>query len=163
MGHADTCYQFSFEGIDGRPLSLVEFRGRPILVVNTASRCGFTRQYAGLMRLWRDYGERGLVILGVPSNDFGGQEPEPEAAIRRFCAETFGVEFPLAAKTAVRGALAHPFYRWARARFGPLGAPRWNFHKYLIDREGRLAAWFSTVTSPAAPRVRRAIERVLAP
>ena len=158
MAHSDTCYEFNFEGIDGRPLRLAEFRGRPIFVVNTASRCGFTGQYAGLVRLWRDYGGRGLVVLGVPSNDFGGQEPDSEAAIRRFCAETFGVEFPLAAKTSVRGALAHPFYRWAAQELGESAAPRWNFHKYLVAPDGRLAAWFPSKTSPTADAVIVAIE-----
>ncbi|MDJ0945023.1 MAG: glutathione peroxidase [Kiloniellales bacterium] len=154
-------HAFGFTSIDGKPLPLARYAGKAVLVVNTASRCGFTGQYRGLQALWEAYRDRGLVVLGVPSNDFGGQEPGTEAEIRAFCSEDFGVDFPLTAKTAVRGPEAHPFYRWARAEAGGLAAPKWNFHKYLIAPDGRLAAWFYSWTTPSAERLRRAVEAAL--
>lgn len=158
-----SAHDFIFQSIDGQPLPLATFAGKAVLVVNTASQCGFTPQYAELEQLWRDYRGRGLVVLGVPSNDFGGQEPGGAAEIRAFCADTYAVDFPLAAKVRVKGADAHPFYRWAAAQVGALGVPRWNFHKYLIAPDGRLADWFSTVTKPRAPKVVAAIEKLLPP
>jgi glutathione peroxidase len=147
-----------FEGIQGGEIRLAEFRGRPFMVVNTASRCGFTRQYAGLQQLWSRYRERGLVVIGVPANDFAGQEPGSNEDILGFCSSTFGVTFPLAAKTVVIGPQAHPFYRWAAAE-RPGETPRWNFHKYLIGRDGQIAAVFPASTEPTDPRVFTAIER----
>lgn len=154
-GHAH-----SFEKIDGGTIELAQFAGRPMLIVNTASRCGFTNQYAGLQQLWTRYRERGLVVIGVPANDFAGQEPGTNEEILGFCSSTFGVSFPLAAKASVVGDGAHPFYRWA-ARERPGDTPRWNFHKYLIGRDGRIAAVFPTSTAPTDPRVITAIERAL--
>ncbi len=154
-------HAFTFDGIDGAPLSMESFRGKAVLVVNTASFCGFTSQYAGLQAVWERYREKGLVVLGVPSNDFGGQEPGKDADIKEFCETNFAVDFPLAAKTTVSGTAAHPFYRWAGDQVGFVGRPRWNFHKYLIAPDGRLVDWFSTATAPDAPRVRAAIEAVL--
>ncbi|MBI3515789.1 MAG: glutathione peroxidase [Proteobacteria bacterium] len=157
-----TAYDFEFQSIDGEPLKLSEWRGRALLVVNTASQCGFTQQYNGLQHLHQTYGERGLTVIAVPSNDFGGQEPGTEAQIKAFCGSRFNVAFPLTAKTQVVGGEAHPFYRWAARELGPAARPRWNFHKYLVARDGRLDDWFSTVTGPTSKRVVGAIERVLA-
>jgi glutathione peroxidase len=156
-----TAHDFAFTAIDGTPLPLAQWRGRALLVVNTASQCGFTQQYVGLQHLHQTYGARGLTVIGVPSNDFGGQEPGSEPEIAEFCRARFGVLFPLAAKTHVTGAEAHPFYRWAAREFGPAARPRWNFHKYLVTRDGALDDWFSTVTGPTSSRVVRAVERVL--
>lgn len=156
----ETAYDFSFTGIDGAPLPLSNFRGKVLLVVNTASRCGFTPQYEGLQKLWMEYRNRGLVVLGVPSNDFGGQEPGSEAQIKEFCTVNFDIDFPMTAKTTVRGDAAHPFYQWAAAQVGPLGVPRWNFHKYLVDADGRLADWFSTTTSPDSRRLRDTVDKL---
>jgi len=158
---AATAHAFSFRSIDGEPLPLSGFGGKAVLVVNTASQCGFTKQYAGLQQLWQAYRERGLVVLGVPSNDFGSQEPGGEAQIKEFCAVNFDVDFPLTEKVRVRGADAHPFYRWAAGVVGPVGEPRWNFHKYLIGPDGRLVDWFSTITAPDAERLRRSVEAAL--
>jgi glutathione peroxidase len=160
---AASAHDFSFRAIEGGDLPLAGFKGRPVLVVNTASQCGFTKQYAGLQDLWKRYRDRGLVVLGVPSNDFGGQEPGSEAEIKKFCAVNFDVDFPLAAKEPVKGDGAHPFYKWAAAELGVMAAPRWNFHKYLIAPDGRLIDWFSTPTDPLAPRVTAAIEALLPP
>lgn len=159
---AGDAYDFSFTAIDGQPLPLAEFRGKALLVVNTASFCGFTGQYEALQTVWSRYRERGLVVIGVPSNDFGRQEPGSEGEIKQFCEVNFSVDFPLTAKTVVSGKNAHPFYRWAVAELGAASAPRWNFHKYLISPEGALVAWFPTMTSPTAEPVTRAIEGELA-
>lgn len=156
-------HDFAFVSIDGAPLSLSQFDGRAVLVVNTASRCGFTRQYEDLQAVWERYRDGGLVVLGVPSNDFGSQEPGAEAQIKEFCEVTFGIDFPMTAKASVRGTHAHPFYTWAAIELGAASVPRWNFHKYLIDRDGRLVDWFSTPTPPTSAPVLAAIEAALAP
>ena len=156
-----TAYDFQFETIGGEALPLAQFSGKVILIVNTASQCGFTPQLQGLQTLWERYRERGLVILGIPSNDFGGQEPGTASEIKTYCRMNYGVDFPLAAKSHVKGVEAHPFYRWAADELGFFAKPRWNFHKYLIARDGRLADWFSTPTKPTAAKLVRAIERLL--
>jgi len=153
-----TAHDFSFAAIEGGALPLSDFSGRAVLVVNTASRCGFTRQYGDLQALWSRYRDRGLVVLGVPSNDFGGQEPGTETEIKTFCEVNFDVDFPMTEKVHVSGETAHPFYDWARQELGALAKPRWNFHKYLVAPDGRLVDWFSTPTSPLSKRVIRAVE-----
>lgn len=161
-----TAWDFTFGAGKGQggmsgTLPLRAYAGRPLLVVNTASECGFTPQYEALQDLWRRHRAEGLVVLAVPSNDFGGQEPGSDAEIAEFCATRFGIDFPIAARTRVRGADAHPFFRWAAEQGGFLSKPRWNFYKYLIDREGRLHAWFSCLTSPASARFEAAVGRML--
>jgi glutathione peroxidase len=156
-----TAHDFTFTAIDGVPLALADFAGKAVLVVNTASECGFTPQYADLQNLAATYGGRGLVVLGVPSNDFGGQEPGDEAAIAEFCATRYNVDFPMTQKYAVIGGDAHPFYRWIADVLGEDHAPRWNFHKYLIDGAGELAgAWPSQVT-PLSAEITTAVEDAL--
>jgi len=155
-----TAYAFSFTALAGGDIKLVDFAGKPILVVNTASQCGYTPQYAGLQDLWKRYHERGLMIVGVPSNDFGGQEPGGVAEIEHTAHQGYGVAFPLAAKAEVRGPSQHPFYKWAAAE-KPLELPRWNFHKYLIGRDGHIAASFATQVEPTDARVIAAIEKEL--
>ncbi len=150
----------SLKSIAGPPLPTTDYAGHVVLLVNTASRCGFTKQYAGLEALWRRYRDRGLVVLGVPSNDFGSQEPEGEAEIARFCETTFDVSFPMAAKQIVSGPSAHPLYRFAAAETGVLGTPNWNFHKILIGKDGRIVDWFSAVGGVGA-KLDRAIEKAL--
>ncbi|MBV9555973.1 MAG: glutathione peroxidase [Pseudolabrys sp.] len=154
-----TAYAFSFTALDGKPLLLAEHAGQPILVVNTASQCGYTPQYAGLQELWSRYNTRGLFMIGVPSNDFGGQEPGGVHEIQQ-TAQGYHVSFPLAQKAAVKGMAAHPFYRWAAAE-RPADAPRWNFHKYLIGRDGTLKAAFASAIEPTDPRIIAAIETEL--
>jgi len=157
-----TAHSFDFESIDGGALSLSEYRGKTVLLVNVASRCGFVEQYGDLQSLWEEYRDRGLVVLGVPSNDFGGQEPGTEAEIKEFCEVNFNVDFPMTSKVTVRGADAHPFYRWAADELGEKAKPRWNFHKYLIGPDGQLVGWFPTNTVPTSELVTAAIERQLA-
>ena len=156
-----SAHQFSFVTLDGQTLPLSQYSGKALLLVNTASRCGFTRQYADLQNLWQRYRNQGLVVLGVPSNDFGGQEPGSETEIKVFCETNFDVDFPLTEKVNIKGSAAHPFYRWARDSLGTMSKPRWNFHKYLITPDGKIADWFSTVTSPTSSRLLRAVEAVL--
>jgi glutathione peroxidase len=156
-----TAHDFSFPAIDGDTLRLADFKGKPVLIVNTASECGYTPQYADLEQLWRKYRDRGLVVLGVPSNDFGRQEPGSEAEIKSFCTTNYGVDFPMTAKQAVIGGGAHPFYRWVVAEFGEAAAPKWNFHKYLVAPDGSLAALWPSGVTPLDPEVAAAIEEQL--
>jgi len=156
-----TAYAFTFKGLDGNDILLASYAGHPILVVNTASLCGYTPQYTGLQALWTRYGAKGLMLLGVPSNDFGGQEPGGKAEILQTAQGDYHVTFPLTEKVAVKGPDAHPFYKWA-ALERPLEAPRWNFHKYLIGRNGRLKGAFTSAVEPNDPRLVAAIEKELA-
>jgi glutathione peroxidase len=155
-------HDFTLTGIDGKPMPLAQFKGHPVLVVNTASECGYTPQYEELEALWQAYKGRGLIVLGVPSNDFGGQEPGTAEEIASFCKLNYGVTFPLADKTVVKGDKADPFYKWAGEKAGMLGRPKWNFHKYLIGADGRFIDWFSTQTKPMAPKIKAAVEKALA-
>ncbi|MBV9860197.1 MAG: glutathione peroxidase [Alphaproteobacteria bacterium] len=159
----DDAYGFAFDSLDGSPLPLSAWRGRPVLVVNTASFCGYTPQYRDLQEVWQRYRDRGLVVLGVPSNDFGQQEPGSAAEIRQFCETNYRVDFPMAAKARVAGPAAHPFYRWAASALGEAGAPRWNFHKFLIGPDGQLAGLWPSQVKPTDPAVTREIERLLPP
>lgn len=156
---ARDAFGFTLTAIEGGPLDLGQFRSRPMLVVNTASFCGYTPQYAGLQRLHDRFSPRGLVVLGVPSNDFN-QEQADGLAIKSFCEATFGVAFPMAAPAPVHGPGADPFFTWLAARGG--GPPRWNFHKYLVARDGRQVQGFATRVEPDAPPLLRAIETALA-
>ena len=160
-GDVASAHDFTFTAIEGDSLPFAQFAGKAVLVVNTASQCGFTPQYAELADLWARYRDKGLVVLAVPSNDFGGQEPGNEAEIKEFCEVNYGIDFPMTDKEHVKGADAHPFYKWAASHFGPLSKPRWNFHKYLVAPDGQLAGWFSTITSPTSDKVVRAIEAQL--
>lgn len=136
----------SLDSIGGEPMPTADYSGHVVLLVNTASLCGFTDQYRGLEALWRCYKDQGLIVLGVPSNDFGEQEPGSNGEIKRFCEVTFDVTFPLAGKQIVSGPAAHPLYRWAAAQTGTLGTPSWNFHKILIGRDGRVIDWFTAAS-----------------
>ncbi|MEM1199839.1 MAG: glutathione peroxidase [Pseudomonadota bacterium] len=140
---------------------LASHKGKVVLVVNTASFCGFTPQYTGLEDLWRTYKDQGLVVLGVPSNDFGAQEPKSNLEVKQFCQGAYNVTFPLAAKTKVRGKQAHAFYRWLDKTTDGEGSPRWNFHKVLIGKDGSLESWFASNKTPGSSQVRGAIEAAL--
>ena len=144
----------------GKPRSLCEFTGKVVLVVNTASQCGYTPQYEGLEALYKRYRQRGFVVVGFPSNDFGGQEPGTNREVAEFCKLNYGVSFPMFEKIAVTGPAASPLYAALAQRAG--SAPRWNFHKYLIDRDGNRVTSFGSEVAPADPRVTRQIERMLA-
>jgi glutathione peroxidase len=156
-----TAYAFSFPALAGGNIRLADYAGHPLMVVNTASLCGFTPQYAGLQQLWSEFHDRGLMIVGVPSNDFGGQEPGGATEIAETAQHQYGVTFPMAAKAVVKGPDAHPFYRWA-ATARPKDVPRWNFHKYLVGRDGYLADVFPESVDPLDTRVKTAVARALA-
>ena len=158
---AETAWDFAFTSIDGDAMPLKAYEGKALLVVNTASRCGFTPQYEGLQALWERYRDRGLVVIGVPSNDFGGQEPGSAEQIKAFCETNFSVDFPMTDKNRVVGDQAHPFYRWAAASLGAEQAPRWNFHKYLVGPDGRLLAALPTRVEPTSEPAIAAVEKAL--
>jgi len=166
LSDVDSVWGFSADLLGGRTIRLEEFRGHVLLIVNTASRCGFTPQYAGLEALYREYRERGLVVLGFPSNQFGAQEPGTAAEIGAFCRQNYGVSFPIFSKIEVNGRSAHPLYRFLKkrqpGRFGFLTGGRisWNFAKFLADRDGCVIARYSPATRPET--LRPAIERLLA-
>jgi len=156
LGHS-----FEFEAIEGGKLPLQKFAGRPVLVVNTASQCGYTPQYDDLQAVWAKYRDRGLVVLGVPSNDFGGQEPGSEAEIKKFCEVNFSADFPLTTKQTVVGDDAHPFYRWIATELGAVQVPRWNFYKYLIAPDGGIAGAWPSAVKPTSEKITAEIEKLL--
>lgn len=157
-----SAHEFSFDTIDGKgAVALDDLAGKAILVVNTASACGYTPQYEGLQELWQTYKDRGLVVLGVPSNDFGAQEPGSESEIETFCTTKFHVDFPMTQKQTVIGADAHPFYQWIASTIGEDAAPKWNFHKYLIGPDGALAGTFPSKVEPMSDELKSQIESLL--
>ena len=156
-----TAHDFSFTSIDGGNLPLATFKGKAVLIVNTASMCGFTSQYIGLQNLWDSYRDRGLVVLGVPSNDFGGQELDSAAEVKSFCKINYDINFPMTDIVHVKGPAAHPYYQWVADVHGGLASPRWNFHKHLVDVDGRLVDWFVSTTGPSSGKLHRAIEKIL--
>ena len=146
-----TAYDFTADDIDGQPVPLSGYAGKVLLVVNVASKCGFTPQYAGLEQLWRDYRERGLVVLGFPCDQFGHQEPGDEAEIRNFCSLTYDVDFPMFAKVEVNGEGAHPLWRWLKEEkrgFLGTGAIKWNFTKFLVGRDGHVLSRYAPTERP---------------
>ena len=156
-----SAHDFTFRTIEGEPLPLSRFSGKVVLVVNVASQCGLTPQYSGLEALWKEKGGDGLVILGVPANDFGAQEPGTESEIKTFCETRFAVDFPMTAKEHVIGPDAHPLYKWVAQELGEDAAPKWNFHKYLFARDGSIAGTFGSRTAPDAPDLQAAIDEAL--
>ena len=159
---AMTAHDFSFTSIDGGDLPLAAYRGKVVLLVNTASMCGFTGQYEGLQSLWTEYKDKGLVVLGVPSDDFGGQELDDAKKVKEFCTLNYGIDFPMADIVHVKGPNAHPYYKWIADAHGGLAVPRWNFHKHVIERNGDLVDWFASTTGSKSGRLRKAIESALA-
>ncbi|TYC49515.1 glutathione peroxidase [Rhodobacterales bacterium] len=156
-----TAHDFSFKMPEGEPLRLSDYAGKLVLLVNTATACGFSGQLGALQTLADSYGDRGLVVIGVPSNDFGGQEPRKDSDIAGYCEAAYGATFPMTAKTHVKGDDAHPFYVWAADALDVTARPLWNFHKYLIGPDGKLVAWFATPTPPMSDDVTSEIERRL--
>ncbi len=158
-----TVYDFEAQAIDGRPVKLADYRGKVLLIVNTASQCGFTPQFAGLEKLWAAHAAQGLVVLGFPSNEFGGQDPGSNDEIASFCQVNYGVSFPMMSKIKVNGADAHPLYQWLTAEApGLLGtkAIKWNFTKFLVDRHGQVLKRYAPTDKPEA--IERDIEAALA-
>lgn len=159
--NGQNAYSFTFETLTGEALPLSQFKGQVMLIVNTASKCGFTGQYDGLQELYDSYKDRGFVIIGVPSNDFGAQEPGSNEEIATFCKMNYGVTFPMSSKQPVTGDNAHPFYKWVRESLGFGAAPKWNFHKYLINKNGEAVDFYLSTTAPDAEKLKREIELLL--
>ena len=159
---SDNAYHFAFETLgDAKPLPLAHFQGKVLLIVNTASKCGFTRQYQSLETLYKTYQDQGLVVIGVPCDDFGHQEPGNAQEIIAFCQKHYGVTFPMTQKVHVKGPNAHPFYVWAKKTLGFGSGPKWNFHKYIVNRHGQLTDYFNTLTKPSSKRLIRVLEKAL--
>ena len=152
-----TAYDFEFNGIDGDLIKLNEYKGKVIVVVNVASRCGYTPQYEDLQLLWSEYKDKNLVVIGVPTNNFR-QEPGSNKDIKEFCETNFGVNFPMTEKISVIGNNSHPFYKWARKDFGIGAIPKWNFHKIVIGKNGKVAETFSSITKPSSKKFLQLID-----
>jgi len=154
-------YDFTFKDFDGSPLSLAEFKNKVIVVVNVASQCGFTSQYEDMQKIWEKYQSKGVIMLGIPTNEFGQQEPGSNEEIKNFCEAKFGITFPMTEKISVKGNQAHPFYVWAKNSYGSSAIPKWNFHKIIIDRSGKVADTFSSLTNPSSKKFRKVIEKLI--
>ena len=156
-----TAFDFKMTTIDGKPMPLSAYKGKVLLVVNTASMCGYTPQYEGLQALQDKYKGQGFTVIGVPSSDFD-QELESDKEIKTFCESKFGIKFPMSTKSAVTGAKAVPFYRWAAATLGPDRTPKWNFHKYLVGRDGKLIAAYPSKVTPGSAELTGAVTQAIA-
>ena len=154
-------YDFNFNDLDGTPLNLKEYKNKVIVVINVASQCGFTNQYADMQKVWEKYQVRGVIILGVPSNDFGSQEPGSNKEIKNFCEAKFGITFPMTEKVSVKGENAHPFYLWAKENHGKSAVPKWNFHKIIIGKNGKVADTFGSIINPSSNKFIKALEKAL--
>jgi len=150
--------EFSFNGVQGNAINLSDYKDNVIVVVNVASRCGFTYQYEGLQALWSEYKDKGLVIVGVPSNNFR-QEPGTNKEIKDFCETTFGINFPITEKLNVIGTDAHPFFKWAKKNYGSGAIPKWNFHKIIIGKNGKVVETFASITKPSSKKFISTIEK----
>jgi glutathione peroxidase len=156
-----SAHDFSFKDIDGNDLPLKQFQNKVLLIVNVASKCGFTPQYQALQKLYETYADKGLEIIAVPANDFGSQEPDSCPIIKDFVAEKYKITFTMTEKYSVTGDNIHPFYEWAGDKAGFLGRPKWNFHKYLIGKNGEFIDWFSSVTAPDDKKIITEITKAL--
>ena len=154
-------YDFNFKDLDGSNLNLSDYKEKVIVVVNVASQCGFTKQYEDMQKVWEKYQVKGVVMLGVPSNDFGNQEPGSNVEIKDFCEAKFGITFPMTEKVSVKGENAHPFYLWAKKNHGKSAIPKWNFHKIIIGKNGRVVDTFASITNPSSKKFIIALEEAL--
>ena len=156
-----TFYDFELELITGETISLDKYEGKAILLVNVASKCGFTKQYTDLQNLWEKYREKNLIVLGIPSNQFGNQEPGSNNEIKDFCETNFNINFPMSSKYDVKGENAHNIYKWAKDTYGKSAVPKWNFHKILIDKNGKVDDTFASFTNPMSKKVLKKLENIL--
>ena len=155
--YSQLAYEFQFKSIDGGLIKLSEFKDKVIVVVNVASRCGFTKQYDDLQTLWDNYKEKNLIVIGVPTNDFK-QEPGSNSDIKKFCETNFNINFLLTEKINVIGDNSHPFYKWARENYGKGAIPKWNFHKIIINKDGKVIDTFASITNPSSKKFVKFIE-----
>ena len=154
-------FDFEIKDINEEILNLSTFKDKTVLLVNVASNCGFTKQYSDLQKLYETYNENGLIVLGVPSNQFGGQEPGNNSEIKGFCESNFSITFPMTSKYDVKGESAHPIYLWAKENYGNSAVPKWNFHKILINKNGKVEDTFSSFTNPRSKKIINKIEEIL--
>ena len=154
-------YDIEIESISGEIISLSKYKGKTIFLVNVASNCGFTKQYSDLQNLWEKYREKDLIVIGVPSNQFGGQEPGSNTEIKDFCETNFNISFLVTSKNDVKGENAHEIYKWAKISYGKSAIPKWNFHKILINNEGTIVDTFASFTNPMSKKVILKIEKIL--
>ena len=154
-------YKYSFPSIDGKVINLKEFKGKPILIVNTASLCGFTNQYEDIESLYGMYKKVDLIVLGIPSNDFGNQELSSNVKVKEFCATNFNISFLLTEITKIKGQNGHPFFKWVKEEAGFLAFPKWNFYKYLINRKGELVSWYSSTTNPMSEKIKIEVKKLI--
>ena len=154
-------YDLSINSIDGNEIKFSNFKNKSILLVNVASNCGFTKQYEDLQKLYELYKSNGFIVLGVPSNQFGNQEPGTENEIKNFCETNFNITFPMTSKYDVKGNKAHPIYLWAKETYGNSAVPKWNFHKILIDKNGEIHDTFASFTNPMSNKIKKEIEKIL--
>ena len=159
-GSDGSAYDYEFNSINGDLIKLSQYKGKVIIVVNVASRCGYTPQYKDLQTLWSKYKSKNLVILGIPTNNFR-QEPGNNKEIKNFCETNFGITFPMTEKISVIGNNAHPFYKWARKDYGIGAIPKWNFHKIIIGKNGKVAETFSSITNPSSKKFIKVIENLI--
>ena len=159
--NSKTLFDFKINSINGGELDLSSFKGKTILLVNVASKCGFTNQYNDLQNLYDNFKDKGLIVIGIPTNQFGGQEPGSEKEIKNFCETNFNITFPMTSKYEVKGANAHPIYIWAKDTFGKSTVPKWNFHKILINKDGKIEDTFASFTGPLSNKVVKKIEQIL--
>ena len=158
--YAEIAYNFKFNGIDGNQINLADYQNKVLVVVNVASRCGFTPQYSDLQKVWEDYKDKNVIIIGVPTNNFK-QEPGSNKEIKDFCETNFNINFPMTEKIDVLGKNAHPFFKWARENYGNSAIPKWNFHKIIVGKDGKVANTFSSITKPSSEKFRKAIEKLI--
>ena len=159
-GDNGTAYDYEFNSINGDLIKLNQYKGKVIVVVNVASRCGYTPQYEDLQSLWSKYKDKNLVVLGIPTNNFR-QEPGNNKQIKDFCEINFGITFPMSEKTGVIGSNSHPFYQWARKDYGIGAIPKWNFHKIIIGKNGKVVETFSSITNPSSKKFTKTIENLI--
>ena len=159
--NSKTFFDFKINSINGNELDLSTFNGKTILLVNVASKCGFTKQYDDLQKLYDVYKDKGLVVIGVPTNQFGGQEPGTETEIKNFCETNFNITFPMTGKYDVKGDSAHPIYLWAKDTYGKSTVPKWNFHKILINKEGKIDDTFASFTGPMSKKIINKLDQIL--
>ena len=154
-------FDHSIKNINNETIDLNQYKGKTILLVNVASKCGFTKQYTGLQQLYEKYTDRGFYVIGVPSNQFGGQEPGSNSEIKDFCETNFNITFPITDKTAVKGEDAHDLYKWAKKNYGNSTVPKWNFHKILINKEGKIQDTFNSFITPMSDKITKQIDLIL--
>ena len=154
-------FDFNFNDLDGTPLNLSEYKNKVIIAVNVASQCGFTNQYEDMQNIWEKYQNKGIIMLGIPSNDFGNQEPGNSKDIKNFCEAKFGITFQMTEKVSVKGENAHPFYKWAEKNYGTSAVPKWNFHKIIIGKDGKIKDTFASITNPSSKKFITALEKAL--